>query len=72
MRMVTPTPLDRRHPHTPDRSPGPGDPDQGPTRRRPVRPLDDGTTELVHVIEFILPAGQSIQPVIFLDRQLLD
>ena len=42
------------------------------TRRRPVRPLDDGTTELVHVIEFILPAGRSIQPVIFLDRQLLD
>ncbi|HET8786960.1 MAG TPA: hypothetical protein VFM38_15100 [Candidatus Limnocylindrales bacterium] len=42
------------------------------TRRRPVRPLDDGTTELVHVIEFVLPAGDSIQPVIWLDRQLLD
>ena len=42
------------------------------TRRRPVRPLDDGTTELVHVIEFVLPAGDSIQPVLWLDRQLLD
>ena len=42
------------------------------TRPRPVRPLDDGTTELVHVIEFVLPAGDSIQPVIWLDRQLLD
>jgi hypothetical protein len=40
--------------------------------RRPVRPLDDGTTELVYVIEFVLPAGDSIQPVIWLDRQLLD
>ena len=42
------------------------------TRRRPVRPLDDGTTELVHVIEFVLPAGDAVQPVIWLDRQLLD
>ena len=42
------------------------------TRRRPVRPLDDGTTELVHVIEFVLPAGEALQPVIWLDRQLLD
>ena len=42
------------------------------TRRRPVRPLDDGTTELVHVIEFVLPAGEGVQPVIWLDRQLLD
>jgi hypothetical protein len=41
-------------------------------RRRPVRPLDDGTTELVHVIEFVLPAGDAVQPVIWLDRQLLD
>ena len=68
MRLAAPTPLDRRHP----RSPGRPAPDAAPTRRRPVRPLDDGTTELVHVIEFILPAGHSIQPVIFLDRQLLD
>ena len=44
---------------------------QGTTRRRPVRPLDDGTTELVHVIEFVWPAGDAIQPVIWLDRQLL-
>ena len=42
------------------------------TRRRPVRPLDDGTTELVHVIEFVLPAGEGVQQVIWLDRQLLD
>jgi len=42
------------------------------TRRRPVRPLDDGTTELVHVIEFAWPAGDGIQPVIWLQRQLLD
>ena len=68
MRIVAPSPLDRRHP----RSPGQAGPNPARTRRRPVRPLDDGTTELVHVIEFILPAGPSIQPVIFLDRQLLD
>lgn len=68
MRMVAPTPLDRRHPRT-HGQPGP---DPAPARRRPVRPLDDGTTELVYIIEFILPAGHSIQPVIFLDRQLLD
>jgi hypothetical protein len=42
------------------------------TRRRPVRSLDDGTTELVHVIGFVLTAGESVQPVIWLDRQLLD
>jgi hypothetical protein len=41
-------------------------------RRRPVRPLDDGTTELVHAIEFVLRAGDAVQPVIWLDRQLLD
>ena len=69
MRAVVQTPLDRRHPRSPEGRAGPDGP---ATRRRPVRPLDDGTTELVHVIEFILPAGRSIQPVIFLDRQLLD
>ena len=41
------------------------------TRRRPVRPLDDRTTEVVQVVEFVLPAGDSVQPVIWLDRQLL-
>jgi hypothetical protein len=45
---------------------------EGAPRRRPVRPLDDGTTELVHVIEFAWPAGDGIQPVIWLQRQLLD
>jgi hypothetical protein len=55
------------------RSPaGPADPASPRVRRRPVRPLDDGSTELVHVIEFVLPAGDAIQPVMFLDRQLLD
>ncbi|HEY7700736.1 MAG TPA: hypothetical protein VIB02_00370 [Candidatus Limnocylindrales bacterium] len=55
------------------RSPaGSADPASPRVRRRPVRPLDDGSTELVHVIEFVLPAGDAIQPVMFLDRQLLD
>ena len=45
---------------------------EGAPRRRPVRPLDDGTTELVQVIEFVWPAGDAIQPVIWLQRQLLD
>jgi hypothetical protein len=55
------------------RSPaGSADPAPPRVRRRPVRPLDDGSTELVHVIEFVLPAGDAIQPVMFLDRQLLD
>jgi hypothetical protein len=40
--------------------------------RARVRPLDDGTTELVRVIEFVLPAGSAIQPVLWLDRKLLD
>jgi hypothetical protein len=40
--------------------------------RAPARPLDDGTTELVRVIEFVLPAGSAIQPVLWLDRKLLD
>ena len=44
----------------------------GAPRRRPVRPLDDGTTELVQVIEFVWPAGDAFQPVIWLQRQLLD
>ena len=69
MRAVAPTPLDGRHPRSAGHRAGA---DTTRPRRRPVRPLDDGTTELVHVIEFILPAGHRIQPVIFLDRQLLD
>ena len=60
----------------PPRGPGSSErvtPDpEGAPRRRPVRPLDDGTTELVHVIEFVLPAGDAFQPVIWLQRQLLD
>lgn len=41
-------------------------------RRRPVRPLDDGTTESVRVIEFVWTAGNAIQPVLMLERELLD
>ncbi len=41
-------------------------------RRRPVRPLGDGTTERVRLIEFLWPAGTGIQPVLMLDRRLLD
>jgi hypothetical protein len=48
------------------------DPALRPTLRPPVRPLDDGTTEIVSVIEFVLPAGSAIQPVLWLDRRLLD
>ncbi len=47
-------------------------PVSNPGLRRPVRALDDGTTELVSVIEFVLPAGSAIQPVLWLDRRLLD
>jgi hypothetical protein len=42
------------------------------TRRRPVRPLGDGTTERVRIIEFMWAGGTGVQPVLFLDRQLLD
>jgi hypothetical protein len=40
--------------------------------RAPVRPLDDGTTESVRVIEFVWRAGASIQPVLMLERELLN
>jgi hypothetical protein len=42
------------------------------SRRPPARPLDDGTTEMVHVIEFVWRIGAAVQPVLWLDRQLLD
>ena len=41
------------------------------TRRVGVRPLDDATTEIVRVIEFVWPAGRAIQPVLFVERKLL-
>jgi hypothetical protein len=41
------------------------------SRRRSVRPLDDGTTESVRVIEFVWRAGEAIQPVLMLERELL-
>jgi hypothetical protein len=40
--------------------------------RAPVRPLDDDTTESVRVIEFVWRAGDAFQPVLMLERQLLD
>lgn len=40
--------------------------------RPPVRPLDDGATEVVRVIEFAWMVGDSIQPVLMVERQLLD
>ena len=44
----------------------------GAAPRRRARPLDDDTTELVRVFEILLPAGDAVQPVIWLDRHLLD
>ena len=41
-------------------------------RRAPVRPLDDGATELVRVIEFVWVAGDAIQPVLLVERELLN
>ena len=76
MSIPTPGPLGVRGPRSRVRRPR--DDDQTlrvadrPGLRPPVRPLDDGTTELVHVIEFVLPAGSAIQPVLWLERRLLD
>jgi hypothetical protein len=42
------------------------------SRRGPVRPLDDGTTELVRVIQFVWRAGRAIQPVLMVERVLLN
>lgn len=55
------------------RSPEQSDPNRPkPVLRRPVRPLDDATTEMVRVIEFAIPAGSAIQHVLWLDRELLN
>jgi hypothetical protein len=67
MRVATAPVLSRRLESSDDRPRS----DTDRTRRRPVRPLDDRTTEVVQVIEFVLSAGDSIQPLIWLDRQLL-
>jgi hypothetical protein len=37
-----------------------------------VRPLDDGTTELVRVIQFVWRAGRVTQPVLMVERELLN
>jgi hypothetical protein len=68
----TPGPLGPPRLRSRVRRPRDGEPAPQPALRPPVRPLDDGTTELVRVIEFVLPAGSAIQPVLWLDRKLLD
>jgi hypothetical protein len=41
-------------------------------RRAPVRPLDDGTTEVVRVIQFVWAGGHAVQPVLMVERELLN
>ena len=41
------------------------------TLSRRVRPLDAGTTESIRVISFVWRSGPRIQPVLWLDRELL-
>jgi hypothetical protein len=41
-------------------------------RRTRVRPLDDGTTAVVRVIEFVWVAGDAVQPVLMVKRELLN
>jgi hypothetical protein len=46
--------------------------DVSATPLRPsVRPLDDGATESVRVIEFVWRTGAAVQPVLMLERELL-
>ena len=46
--------------------------DREPRAQRAAQPLDDGATEVVHVIQFLLPArGSSVQPVLWVRRELL-
>jgi hypothetical protein len=46
--------------------------DRDPRTRVAARPLDDGTTEIIRVIEFLWPAGEaSVQPVLWVQRELL-
>jgi hypothetical protein len=42
------------------------------TQRAPLRPLDDRTTAVVRVIEFVWVVGDSVQPVLMLKRELLN
>ncbi len=72
MSAPTPDPLGTVQPRSRLRRVRSGDQALRPTLRPSVRPLDDGTTEIVSVIEFVLPAGRAIQPVLWLDRRLLD
>lgn len=41
-------------------------------QRTPVRPLDDGTTAILRVIEFVWVAGDTVQPVLMVKRELLN
>jgi hypothetical protein len=46
--------------------------DDEPLSRVAARPLDDETTEIVRVIEFLWPAGDaSVQPVLWVTREFL-
>jgi hypothetical protein len=38
----------------------------------PSRPLDEGITESIRVISFVWRTGSRIQPVLWLDRELLN
>jgi hypothetical protein len=42
------------------------------SRRAPVRPLDDGATELVRVIQFVWRADRASQLVLMVERVLLN
>jgi hypothetical protein len=43
-----------------------------PQRPTSVRPLDDGATELARVIQFLWTKGRRIQPVLMVERELLN
>ena len=58
-------------PRLPDRQRG-APTDRQPPARSPARPLAGDATEVVHVIQFLLPArGSAVQPVLWVRRELL-
>jgi hypothetical protein len=46
-------------------------PDQRRSDRVVPRPLEGDRTEVVRVIEFLWPAGDAVQPVLLVERELL-
>ena len=48
-----------------------GAPDQGQSDRAVPRLLEGDRTEVVRVIEFLWPAGDAVQPVLLVERELL-